>query len=101
MKKLSVIALAWMALLAFGAGAAERPMLVVIESHDEVDKEIKTYFTAHRYSAIEPYSQLDPLNDYYVPAEQVAAFDARMAEESAMTAPASGTAGPVDEKDEQ
>jgi len=78
-----------------------KPMLVVIESHDEVDKEIKTYFTAHRYSAIEPYSRLDPLNDYYVPAEQVAAFDARMAEESAMTAPASGTAGPVDEKDEQ
>jgi hypothetical protein len=54
-----------------------KPELVVIEMHGEVKTEIEKYFLDRAYVAIEPYSQLDSLNDYFVPADRLADFKAR------------------------
>jgi mxaD protein len=58
MKKLSVIALAWMALLAFGAGAAERPMLVVIEMIDINAKPDQVWRLLGRFDGLKDWHPL-------------------------------------------
>jgi FkbM family methyltransferase len=45
-----------------------RPLLVCIEAHEEVRRQILEYFTKNRYQMIHAYDGLDPLNCYFTPA---------------------------------
>jgi len=54
-----------------------KPELVVIEMHEEVAAQIHQYLSNHNYVAIEPYSQIDELNDYYIPKERLEAYKTR------------------------
>jgi FkbM family methyltransferase len=54
-----------------------KPELVIIENHEEVAVPIRQYFLKHDYVAIEPYSQLDELNDYYIPAARLEQYRTR------------------------